>query len=157
MKKRKITQLAWIWCSAVRACGSKLRSQDSGGKGMATAHLLRRASSAFLFSTTNPLRSCSPLVRLQHPRAAMATDSSTAPFQKIQIQREDTVRYPFLSLPSPLSPPSLHAHSTFDRKGSSRVYGALPPFNPPTLHSNPTCIWRRLPGIEGSPNHVRFV
>ena len=131
-------------------CGAGLREQ-----GLATAHLLRRASSAFLFSTTNPLRSCSPLVRLQHPRAAMATDSSTAPFQKIQIQREDTVRYPFLSLPSPLSPPSLRAHSPFDRKGSSRVYGALPPFNPPTLHSNPTCICRRLPGIEGSPNYVR--
>ena len=101
-------------CSAVRACGSKVSSQESGGKGMATAHLLRRASSAFLFSTTNPLRSCFPLVRLQHPRAAMATDSSVAPFQKIQIQREDTVRCPFLSRPSILSPPSLRAHSLFD-------------------------------------------
>ncbi|NP_001355873.1 uncharacterized protein LOC100282241 [Zea mays] len=59
---------------------------------MATARLLRCASSTFLFSTctTNPLRSCSPLVRRQHPRAAMATDSSAASFQKIQIQREDT-------------------------------------------------------------------
>ncbi|RLN23233.1 protein usf [Panicum miliaceum] len=58
---------------------------------MATAHLLRRASSAFLSSTTTgPLRSRCSLPRLRLPRAAMATDSSAAPFQKIQIQREDT-------------------------------------------------------------------
>jgi len=59
---------------------------------MATAHLLRRASSAFLSSTTTgPLSSRCPLPRrLRQPRAAMATDSSAAPFQKIQIQREDT-------------------------------------------------------------------
>ncbi|RLM94158.1 protein usf [Panicum miliaceum] len=52
---------------------------------MATAHLLRRACSAFLSSTTT-----GPLPRLRQPRAAMATDSSATPFQKIQIQREDT-------------------------------------------------------------------
>ncbi|CAO2183801.1 unnamed protein product [Urochloa humidicola] len=61
---------------------------------MATAHLLRRASSAFLSSApTGPLRPRSPLPLpriLRPPRAAMATDSSAAPFQKIQIQREDT-------------------------------------------------------------------
>ncbi|KAG2650257.1 hypothetical protein PVAP13_1NG198600 [Panicum virgatum] len=59
---------------------------------MGTAHLLRRASSAFLSSTTTgPLRPRCPLPRrLRQPRAAMATDSSAAPFQKIQIQREDT-------------------------------------------------------------------
>ncbi|CAO2170236.1 unnamed protein product [Urochloa humidicola] len=60
---------------------------------MATSHLLRRASSAFHSSApTGPLRPRSlPLPRLlRPPRAAMATDSSAAPFQKIQIQREDT-------------------------------------------------------------------
>ncbi|KAL6615277.1 hypothetical protein ACP70R_037547 [Stipagrostis hirtigluma subsp. patula] len=54
---------------------------------MATAHLLlRRASSAFLSTSRSPLLRRS---RLQ-PRAAMASDASAAPFQKIQIQREDT-------------------------------------------------------------------
>ncbi|KAL6608067.1 hypothetical protein ACP70R_041130 [Stipagrostis hirtigluma subsp. patula] len=54
---------------------------------MATAHLLlRRASSAFLSTSRSPLLRRS---RLQ-PRAAMASDASAAPFQKIQIQRDDT-------------------------------------------------------------------
>jgi hypothetical protein len=76
---------------------------------MATAHLVRRASSGFLSSgITGPLRPRCPLPgHLRLPRAAMATDSSTAPFQKIQIQREDTVRGPALtpSPPSPSRPP----------------------------------------------------
>ena len=87
---------------------------------MATAHLLRRASSAFLSSTTTgPLSSRCPLPRrLRQPRAAMATDSSAAPFQKIQIQREDTVRGPALTL-SP--PPALSSVSYLSTRKTRRL------------------------------------
>ena len=96
---------------------------------MGTAHLLRRASSAFLSSTTTgPLRPRCPLPRrLRQPRAAMATDSSAAPFQKIQIQREDTVRGPALTLSPPLLCPlvrllSLDSQNPSAREGFSRVF-----------------------------------
>ena len=86
---------------------------------MATAHLLRRAASAFLSSTTTgPSRSRCPLSRLLQPRAAMATDSSAAPFQKIQIQREDTVRGPALTL-SP--PPALSSVSYLSTRKTRRL------------------------------------
>ena len=95
---------------------------------MATAHLLRRAASAFLSSTTTgPSRSRCPLSRLLQPRAAMATDSSAAPFQKIQIQREDTVRGPALTLSPPLLCPlvrllSLDSQNPSALEGFSRVF-----------------------------------
>jgi hypothetical protein len=88
-RKAKITELAWIRCGAPAG-----RNKER----MAAALLLRRACSAFLSSTTT-----GPLPRLRQPRAAMATDSSAAPFQKIQIQREDTVRGPALTLSPALS------------------------------------------------------
>ena len=104
---------------------------------MATAHLLRRASSAFLSSTTTgPSRSRCPLSRLLQPRASMATDSSAAPFQKIQIQREDTVRGPALTLSPPPALSSVSYLSTRKTRRLGRVFLHSPLLCPGTRGSN---------------------